>query len=272
METLLRSLSMLLATGLSPLESFELLAREHPRNSDLRVAISRLARGAGLSEALRGTCPPEVLTALEAGERHGRAAEAAGWCADYLESEEERRRQLLSVLAIHPVVFAVLLLICYAAWARLPLEGLWLKLPLHTQLLLEFTDSFTLPETWGWAALMTLFLRRSCLPVLERLPNFGSKRLTEGRRLLLMARCGLELDPATCTPVLSRMVAWGRREGSLVPMLRSLEGGLTCTLYRRTACWRIRVFWAASAAGGALLAVGCEALWLPFYQFGGWLG
>ncbi|MEO8672024.1 MAG: type II secretion system inner membrane protein GspF [Tahibacter sp.] len=220
-----RQLATLLGAGLPIDEALAALGEqgEDERSRTLTVALrSRVMEGAGLAAAFAEypeTFPEIYRASIAAGEQSGRLDTVLERLADYAESRDALRQQVLTALA-YPLLLSLVavcvvtgLLVYVVPQIVGVFSNLHQKLPLPTQFLIALSE---LVKSWGWViagllvagvvgarvALRRESTRAAWHRILLRLPLVG--RLTRASNTARAART-LALLSASAVPLLESL-------------------------------------------------------------------
>lgn len=115
LEPFCRQLSLLLESGISLLESLELIKKEHlPRTLEkwLEQLVGHIRKGQSLATAM-AQCdvktPPMLLELAAVGEEHGQLGAALQQAADHLESQRQLKNDLVTAMLYPALVLLVVL-------------------------------------------------------------------------------------------------------------------------------------------------------------------
>lgn len=260
-----RCLSFLVKSGYPLGRSMRLLGEGMPKHSDAMVC-GKLEKGLNEGQSMTQTFmaqgfPPELTSALEAGEASGRIEEAMEWYADFEEKNETLKREIKQAL-FNPMItlsfsllFALLLppLVLREQLAMLAESGK--EMPLISKMLLAFTEIFFHPATLllipvvgiiyslfrTWLA--TVGGRRRFERFLHRIPVLREalKRASGARCLALMSM----IIRSGGSPMAAMLIA-GKGSGSrmlkdrMQISVHSLVGGIPFTKSLSKTNWFLR--------------------------------
>lgn len=120
LEPFCRQLSLLLESGISLLESLELIKKEHlPRTLEkwLEQLVGHIRKGQSLAAAMAqcdAKTPPMLLELAAVGEEHGQLGAALQQAADHLESQRQLKNDLVTAM-LYPALVLLVVLAAVAA-------------------------------------------------------------------------------------------------------------------------------------------------------------